>query len=177
MEIEKYIVLLRWINVGGNNKVSMKQLIEALRQVWYQEVFSYINSGNILLSSSKKREAIQKDIKEIVLKQFDVACESVVKTKQEIEHIAAMIPADWQNNAEQKTDVAFLFSGYDAKDIVAQLPWDTTYMHIIPMDWAICWNVLKKEYNKSRLSKIISHTMYKQMTVRNINTVRVLADM
>jgi uncharacterized protein (DUF1697 family) len=40
---------------------------------------------------------------------------------------------------------------------------------------AIIWNVQRENYNKSQLNKIISHKIYKDMTVRNVNTARHLA--
>jgi uncharacterized protein (DUF1697 family) len=46
----KYIALLRGINVGGKNKVSMKELKKLLEENDFQEVGTYINSGNIIFS-------------------------------------------------------------------------------------------------------------------------------
>ena len=40
---------------------------------------------------------------------------------------------------------------------------------------AIIWNVTRDNYNKSQLNKIISHKIYKEFTVRNVNTARYLA--
>ena len=46
----KYVALMRGINVGGNNKISMKQLATALEQAGFLGVSTYINSGNIFFS-------------------------------------------------------------------------------------------------------------------------------
>ena len=43
----RYILLLRGINVGGKNKVSMSELKEALSNEGFIDVDSYINSGNL----------------------------------------------------------------------------------------------------------------------------------
>ena len=45
----KYVLLLRGINVGGKNKVSMAELKEMISHLGYTNVISYINSGNIIL--------------------------------------------------------------------------------------------------------------------------------
>lgn len=53
----RWIVLFRGINVGGNNIVPMKQLVEVLGNVGCQQVKAYIQSGNVLLEhvlSNKK---------------------------------------------------------------------------------------------------------------------------
>ena len=47
----KYIALLRGINVGGKNKLSMKELKKTLEENGFQDVVTYINSGNIIFTS------------------------------------------------------------------------------------------------------------------------------
>lgn len=49
----KYVVLLRGINVGGNNKVVMSELLELVRQLGYEQVETYINSGNLFLTAQR----------------------------------------------------------------------------------------------------------------------------
>ena len=50
----KYIVLLRGINVGGKRKILMKDLTALLEKNKYQNVITYIQSGNMVLESSEK---------------------------------------------------------------------------------------------------------------------------
>ena len=47
----RYILLLRGINVGGKNKVSMKDLTASLEDLGYQHVVTYINSGNVIFDT------------------------------------------------------------------------------------------------------------------------------
>jgi len=54
--VKKCIALLRGINVGGKNKVSMKELKELLKENGFQEVDTYINSGNIIFSGDNYDE-------------------------------------------------------------------------------------------------------------------------
>ena len=37
------------------------------------------------------------------------------------------------------------------------------------------WNLKRTDYNKSRINKIISCELYKDMTIRNVNTALALA--
>ena len=48
----KYIVLLRGINISGKNKISMSELKSELSK-YYEDVITYINSGNIIFNSNK----------------------------------------------------------------------------------------------------------------------------
>ena len=47
----RYVLLLRGINVGGKNKVSMDDLKKSLSDAGFEDVSSYINSGNLFFSS------------------------------------------------------------------------------------------------------------------------------
>jgi uncharacterized protein (DUF1697 family) len=48
----KYIVLLRGVNVGGNNLLPMKELSVLLQTNGFVDVSTYIQSGNIVLKST-----------------------------------------------------------------------------------------------------------------------------
>ena len=47
-----YVLLLRGINVGGKNKVSMGDLKKTLSDNGFEDVDSYINSGNLFFRSA-----------------------------------------------------------------------------------------------------------------------------
>ena len=49
----KYVLLLRGINVGGKNKVAMSDLKDMISKLGYENVITYINSGNIIMIIKK----------------------------------------------------------------------------------------------------------------------------
>jgi uncharacterized protein (DUF1697 family) len=49
---EFQVSLLRGINVGGHNKISMAQLREIYEQIGCREVSTYVQSGNVIFASS-----------------------------------------------------------------------------------------------------------------------------
>jgi uncharacterized protein (DUF1697 family) len=49
-----YIALFRGINVGGKNKLPMKDLVAALEDLECQDVATYIQSGNAVLRSEEQ---------------------------------------------------------------------------------------------------------------------------
>jgi uncharacterized protein (DUF1697 family) len=49
-----YIALLRGINIGGKNILPMKELVTILETLGYENIQTYIQSGNVVLRSSKK---------------------------------------------------------------------------------------------------------------------------
>lgn len=171
----KYIALLRGINVGGNRKVEMKRLRNLFESLGYENVSTYLNSGNVIFESGAEREVLQNDIPKKLKKEFGFEIQALIKKEKEIKNIANVIPKEWQNDSEQKTDVAYLFPEIDSKKTIDELPIKKEFIDMRYVKGAIIWNVKKKEYNKSHLNKIISLKQYQLMTVRNVNTARYLA--
>ena len=54
----RYILLLRGINVGGKNKVAMSELKVLLTELGFEDVDSYINSGNLFLTVGKAMKVV-----------------------------------------------------------------------------------------------------------------------
>ena len=172
----KYVALLRGINVGGNKKVEMKRLRALFESLGYTHVLTYINSGNIIFQSIDNRENIQHTLEKALEAEFGFAIQVLVKTEHEIQKIAAAIPSNWNNDVEQKTDVAYLFADVDTKQTIEGLAIKKEFVDMRYVKGAIFWNVQRKDYNKSHLNTIIGHTSYQSMTVRNVNTARYLAE-
>jgi uncharacterized protein (DUF1697 family) len=171
----RYVALLRGINVGGGNKIAMERLRAFFEALGYGAVSTYINSGNVLFESGDNPETISRSLEAGFGREFGCSVPILVKTGPEMRNIAAAIPAEWQNDPLQKTDVAYLFCESDSPETIAELPVDRKFLDIRYVRGAIFWNVERKNFNKSRLSKIAGHKHYRLMTVRNVNTARFLA--
>jgi len=50
-----YIALFRGINVGGKNILPMKDLVNILEDMGYEDIKTYIQSGNVVFQSKKKK--------------------------------------------------------------------------------------------------------------------------
>lgn len=172
----KYVALLRGINVGGNHTVPMKKLKEFFESLDCTNVVTYINSGNVIFESAQSLKSLYAELEEGLKKEFGFAIPLLIKTKSEMQKIAAAIPKTWLNDEEQRTDVAYLFKPVDSKATVALLPIKKEYVTIKYVKGAILWNVKRSNVMKSQLAKVIGHTLYKSMTVRNVNTARYLAE-
>lgn len=168
----KYVALLRGINVGGNNRVPMAELRVVCESLGYQDVQTYINSGNVLFVSATKPEGAT--LERAIEKQFGFPVPTLVRPLSDLKKINDAVPSTWANNTEQKTDVLFLWDAVASKKTCTELlhnPAVDTKEYVAK---SIVWHLKKKDYNKSKLHDIIGTKLYKQMTVRNINTVRKL---
>ena len=171
----KYIALLRGVNVGKRRRVEMKKLKTLFESLGYENVSTYLNSGNVIFNSSKIKEEISEEIVSCLNKNFGFEIHTLVKTEKQIKEIANAIPKEWQNNSTQRTDVAYLFETIDSSKTLEEFPVKKEHISIRYTQGAIYWNVDRKNYIKSQLNKLISHPAYQRMTVRNVNTARFLA--
>ena len=171
----KYIALLRGINVGTSVRVEMKRLRSLFESLGFLNVATYINSGNVIFESDLPKKSALSMIQAAILNEFGVEIPVIVKTQKEMAAIASAIPDEWRNDTEQKTDVAYLFDDIDSPEIIEKLPVKREFIDIRYVKGAIFWNVSRENYNRSHLNKIISHKLYRLMTVRNVNTARFLA--
>ena len=78
----KYVLLLRGINVGGKNKVSMKDLKMNIGELGYQNVVTYINSGNVIFDTDDNTETVKIKIAEM-LKNVFFPIQHVIITREE----------------------------------------------------------------------------------------------
>ena len=79
--VDTYVVLLRGINVGGHNKLKMADLKSSLATLKFQAVQTYLQSGNIALTTSKTdpekiSSAISRNIKRTF--GFDIPVHTIV---------------------------------------------------------------------------------------------------
>lgn len=169
-----YVALLRGINVGGNNKVEMEKLKTTFELLGFTNVVSYINSGNIIFEElSKEQNVIANEIEKAIKQDFDLEIKVLIRNSKDIETICHELPSTWIKNEMMRTDVMFLWEKFDRPEIMELL-------QINPVDnvkylsGAVLWNVEGKNYSKSGMIKLVGTELYKNMTIRNVNTVRKL---
>ena len=91
----RYILLLRGINVGGKNKVVMRELSVLLTDAGFEEVGSYINSGNLFFGSDEPKEHCISKIRALLEAQYDFPIPFALLTKEEYLEERAALPAAW----------------------------------------------------------------------------------
>jgi uncharacterized protein (DUF1697 family) len=171
----EYAALLRGVNVGTTKRIEMKKLKVMFEGIGFTNVSTYINSGNVLFESTKKKCIIYNEVELNLHEEFGYDIPILIKTIKELRQIVEKIPSTWENDESQRTDVAYLFDTVDSKEIITKLPIRKEYIDVRYAKGALYWNVQRENYHKSHLNKLIGHELYQYMTVRNINTARYLA--
>jgi uncharacterized protein (DUF1697 family) len=83
-----YIALLRGINVGGHKVIKMDQLRTAFEGLEFENVATYVQSGNVVFKSPRKTPAdLSKKIEEMLLRRFNMSVPVIVRTAEEVDDV------------------------------------------------------------------------------------------
>lgn len=174
----KYVLLLRAINVGGRNKVSMADLKDAITGLGYENVITYINSGNIIFNSTENIGVVNDKISQI-LNSYPFKINKVILTKQEyIEELKNM--PSWWNDDFYRKDVLFYSEDIDfssLKERINNMPLNEENVYFGKR--AVFWGKFnEKNYLKTAYHKyLIKESFYKDVTIRNGRTFMKIAEL
>jgi uncharacterized protein (DUF1697 family) len=174
----KFVALLRGINVGGKNKVLMAELKSCFEELGCENVRTYIASGNVIFESNKSAAKLAKGIQETLPKKFRLDSElitTLVLSHDQLKKVINQAPKGFGTEPGKfHSDAIFLMG----------IPSDKAFKIFNPRegvdkvwqgDLAIYSQRLSALRTKSRLSKIMSSPLYKQMTIRSwATTVKLL---
>lgn len=168
-----YTALLRGINVGGNNKVDMKLLKTSFEQVGMENVVTYINSGNIVFTTANhSKHEIAPILEQAILDTFGLQIKVLIRSLEDMKNVMSALPESWKNDGDMKSDVLFLWEDIDDESILDKLTIKPQIETVKYAPGAILWKIDKVNVTKSSMTKLIGTQLYKQMTVRNVNTTR-----
>lgn len=88
----RYAVLLRGVNLGSRNRVSMPALRLALEEKGFRDVATYVQSGNAVLSAEVPEAALAEQVREIVLERFELDLTVIVRSRDELAAIVERNP-------------------------------------------------------------------------------------
>ena len=80
--MEKIVVLLRGINVGASRKLPMAELRAAAREAGFEDIETYIQSGNLVLTA-QSAAAAEEAIEALIAKHFKMKVEAIARTAKQ----------------------------------------------------------------------------------------------
>ena len=174
----RYILLLRGVNVGGKNKVSMSELKELLLNAGFEDISSYINSGNLFFGSALDREICISNITNVLESNYDFSIPFALVTKEEYLKERAELP-DWWYGELARRDVLFFSCNLDKSEALDFIDKSEFYNEIVYVGrHAVFWGkydeaeFLKSTYHK----KLMKQDFYKKITIRNGKTFEKIAE-
>jgi uncharacterized protein (DUF1697 family) len=121
--VTTYLALLRAVNVGGNNKLPMAALRQALEAKGFERVRTYIQSGNIILDAPEQdRNALARQLSELIREQFGVTSPTVIVTRDELADAIDGFPLSMRDAEEKLLHILFLADEPAAEQIAALDP-------------------------------------------------------
>lgn len=174
----KYVALLRGINVGGNNIIKMLALKEAFEKIGMTHVLTFIQSGNVIFESpEKKSDVLTKKLETMLTKTFSYKARIVVFSHEQLKQVVAKAPKDWKTKTDIRCYVGFLLPPMTAADAVKQIVINEAVDILDTGPGVIYMTTLMSGLTKSGFTKMIGTNIYKEMTIRNLNTTRKLLEL
>lgn len=169
-----YVALLRGINVGGKNKVSMKDLVKLFEKLGFADVSTYVNSGNVMFKAEVGNHAPA--IEAAITKELDLTIRVMVKAKEELVAAVAANPFTHETIESDRT----LFCSFCFDPITPELKKEIAALSrpeelLEPREWELYTLLVRGDFPTSFMGKSLLLKKYKvDSTTRNWNTLNTL---
>ncbi|MDD9986982.1 MAG: DUF1697 domain-containing protein [Spirochaetaceae bacterium] len=171
---ERYLALLRGINVGGKNLIGKDDLRRCFEDLGFNRVRTYIQSGNVLFRTAATAVAeLNADVEQALSDRFSYAARSVVLSHAGYAAALGAAPPAWGNDAACRHNALFTLAGVTADEVLANLPPAKPDIETVAAGPGIVfWSATKDRITRSAFMKLPTLPVYRRVTVRNHNTVR-----
>ena len=173
-----FVALLRGVNVGGNNMISMSSLKDSFEGIGFTNVTTYINSGNIIFTT-KDADARKLEVKieQMLQKEYELGSKVVVRSLAEMEKLVKSLPSHWDGDSRWRYNVMFLRHTIDSEKVLADLPFNSEVEQVVYRPGTLLWSAQLTDINRTNMQKLSSKKIFQDMTVRNLNTTRKLCEL
>jgi uncharacterized protein (DUF1697 family) len=103
-----FVALLRGINVGGRNTVPMAELRELLSSLGFDDVVTYIQSGNVVFRAGGSADHVAVEMERAIAGAFDAEPSVLIRTPKELQQLAERNPYLARGADISKLHVVFL---------------------------------------------------------------------
>jgi uncharacterized protein (DUF1697 family) len=170
-----YVALLRGINVGGNNKVPMADLRAMCLGLGYDNVETYIQSGNVVFDTAASEASVVAIMEAGLLSTFGLTLSVVVRSAAELAETVARNPFPSETDG---TKLHFTcFAEPLAAAIIAKLDPGIAPPDAFALDGRNMYLHLIGGMGTSKLAVHIGQKLGKLGTTRNWNTILKLVEM
>ncbi len=177
-DMKRYISLLRGINVCGQKKIKMAELRPAYTDAGFEQVRSYVQSGNVLFDTQSTPSAkLEAAIAELIAERWGYEVEVLVRTPQQLSRVIAGNPFVGQQGVDPKQlYVTFLAAKPKAKLVKALLPPNTDDAFVVAGQLVYVW--CPGGYGRTKLTnKFFERKLQLAATTRNWRTINQLSEL
>ena len=152
VDMKRYVALLRGINISGKNKLSMAELKKGFEKLAFEEVKTYLNSGNVIFSSDEDdTKKFTNQIEVMIKEQFELDISVFVISSEALEDILQNAPDWWGNdNKEIYDNLIFIISPAKFSDVYNEIGEPKKELEKIEnYKEVIFWSFSRKDYQKT----------------------------
>jgi len=106
--VTRQALLLRGVNLGPRNRVPMAELRAALEDAGFEDVKTYLQSGNVVLSSKAKPEQTARKVGRLIQERFGLEIAVVARTGAQLARVVARNPLGDVAKDPKRYQVSFL---------------------------------------------------------------------
>jgi uncharacterized protein (DUF1697 family) len=167
------------VNVGGKSRVEMARLRTAVERLeGFDDVRTYINSGNLMFrAGSTDRAALTERVESAIEDEFGFRVAVLLWTAEELARLVASLPEDCAEDERSRCNVLFLWPEVDDEDVLERMPTNPDVESVRYLPGAVIWQIDRAKASRSRISRLVGTPFYRQLSIRNSNTVRKLNDL
>jgi uncharacterized protein (DUF1697 family) len=175
----QYVTLLRGINVGGNNLIKMSELKTCFETQGFQNVSTYIQSGNVLFSCQQAdQKKLTRRIEDVLSKKFNYKSRVVIRSYKQMKDIVECAPKGFGDDpATYRYDVIFLKEPLTAAGAMKSVTLKEGVDRADAGIGVIYFSRLISKVVQSHVARLASKPVYQNMTIRNWNTTTKLLRM
>jgi len=168
-----YVALLRGINVGVHQFISMADLKDVFVGLGFGDVETYINSGNVIfVARETDPRKIETLVEDALAKRFAQPVTVIAQSLAEMEQIMRNVPSHWRAATDEKCNVIFLRHTIDSPDILASLDPKPEIEELRYHPGVLFWSAKTSSLTKSGMLKVSRMPIYNDMTVRVLHTTQ-----
>src|SRR5262245_16351829 len=167
-----YVALLRGINVGGKNLIKMPALKAAFEASGFDDVSTYIQSGNVLFASRERAsKALSDRIEAMLAEAFDYVPTVVVRSRKQMQAIVDGAPKGFGAEPEKyRYDAIFLKEPLSAKAAIKEVRTNPAVDTAYAGTGVLYFSRLIAKATASRMGTIVASPIYPSVTIRNWHT-------
>lgn len=171
MGANRYVALLRGINVGGRNRISMADLRDAFVAEGYGEVSTYIQSGNVFFSLEEPRGSLEEKLEAMLEHRLGVKLVVVVRSHPQLRNIVNKSPEGFGEEPEiYHSDVVFLKAPLSVDRAMGVVDLREGVDQVWPGTGVLYFARLSARRTQSRMGNIAGTPEYQLMTIRSWST-------
>jgi uncharacterized protein (DUF1697 family) len=111
----RQIVLLRGINIGSRNRIAMPELRKLLEGAGFEDVETYVQSGNVVLSSTSSPEKVAETCRKEIARRFKLEIAVVARSRNDLAKVVRRNPLGDVAADPKRYQVSFLDGKLDAE--------------------------------------------------------------